>query len=192
MGDSVTSLVVRGKNVEAILACLSLQRATGKRGYRESKIIGAQLPSGDYLISTNFDTPYAQDETLSRLSINAGVITCKVEDHCMFSSASAWNNGRRIWHVEHDSELGITHLRTEGSLPPQFAEISSRLIAKQQEPQGDENLCDYIFDIPVELARVITGFRYDQDVPGLGDDAYEGLVSTQVRFPFRFPKFWSK
>jgi hypothetical protein len=32
--------------------------------------------------------------------------------------------------------------------------------------------CDYVFDIPVEVAREVTGYRYDRDIPGLTGEPF--------------------
>jgi len=39
---------------------------------------------------------------------------------------------------------------------------------------------DYIFDIPVQLAESLTGYRHDRDIPGMPKDAFEVLVSTSL------------
>ena len=36
--------------------------------------------------------------------------------------------------------------------------------------------CCYLFDIPVEMARSVTGHRHDADVPGLSGDVFEVLA----------------
>ena len=72
----------------------------------------------------------------------------------------------------HDLQRGAGHLETEGTLPPVFAPVRDRLSA---ERAGKQDRVDYIFDVPVEVAKALTGFRHDEDIPGMSDEAYEIL-----------------
>ena len=90
----------------------------------------------------------------------------------MYSSATSWQRGRRLWSVEHDAQKALEDLDVQGDPPQEFAAIRDELFAKQT----DES-CDYIFDIPVELARTVTGYRHDRNI-GLPKDAFEVLVRT--------------
>ena len=40
-------------------------------------------------------------------------------------------------------------------------------------------LLGYIFDVPVDLARSAAAYRHDQDIPELGELAFEVLARTQ-------------
>ncbi len=80
----------------------------------------------------------------------------------MVSAAAYWKDGQEIWAVLHDSEEDSMHLQERGQMPGSFASIRDRLI-KEQEENGDEVPCDFIFNIPVELSAQITGYRYDKD-----------------------------
>jgi hypothetical protein len=39
-----------------------------------------------------------------------------------------------------------------------------------------------MFDVPVDLALELTGFRHDRDVPGVEGNAYEVLESAKKRW----------
>ena len=126
----------------------------------------------------------------------------------MFSCASGWKESRKCWSITHDAQRGIEHLVAEGDLPPEFGSIRDRLLSKQSE----ENLrkprplvrqsgasiskigCDYVFDIPVETARSLTGYRHDQDIPGLTGEAFEVLAGDVLRVPAQQarPSFWKR
>jgi hypothetical protein len=176
MGFSVSWIAVQGKDVAHVLQTAKL-RKTGKIGdMYDHRISGAALPSGWFLIyfDREFETPYSKGDTLAKLSADAQVLTCCIEEHCMFSAASSWSNGKRDWWVEHNSERGIKDLQTGGTLPPEYLGIRDHLMAQQDLPQ-DEPLCDFIFDVPIELTRAFTGFRHDQDAVGFRDDAFEEL-----------------
>ena len=102
----------------------------------------------------------------------------------MYSRAAGWNDGSKVWEIEHDSDLGIGHLETSGDLPPSFPSIRDHLRSQQEEHGGDAADTDYIFDIPVEVAAALTGYRYDADAWGR-NDAFEVLVTTSPSAPAR-------
>ena len=46
----------------------------------------------------------------------------------------------------------------------------------QQNAEGVEGPeVDHVFDVPVEVAKELTGFRYDQDIDGIDHGAFEVL-----------------
>ena len=75
----------------------------------------------------------------------------------MVSTAAGWDDGRESWSVTHDAQVDLKHLEVRGEPPREFARIRDELFAKQTE-----DTCDYIFDIPVEVAAEVVGFRYDE------------------------------
>src|SRR5438876_9355455 len=117
MGFAVSWLAVRGKPPTAILTELGL---CGTGVYDEvpdsPHIWGADLPGGWYLVFAN-RCDFVDDLPLDRLSAAAEVVTCSVEEHVMVSCASGWSNGKELWSVAHDSELGIEQVEVEGDLP---------------------------------------------------------------------------
>jgi hypothetical protein len=54
-------------------------------------------------------------------------------------------------------------------------EVRKRLTAEQHAAA-----VDCIFDIPAELAKALTGFRHDQDIPGMTGDLYQILESVDA------------
>jgi hypothetical protein len=174
MGYSLSWAALKGGNLQSACAALGL-RATGKREeIAESKIAGAALPSGWYVIV--FNRTEIKDKTLEKLSQAGEVVGCFVEDHVMFSSASAWKNGRRVWYVAHNGEEDrVLHLETSGQLPPEFEEIRKKVFAEQEQENAGRKEVDYVFELPAELAKELTGFRHDQSTAG---NVYEGLESA--------------
>ena len=90
----------------------------------------------------------------------------------MVSLARGYAAGRRVWDVVYDSSKGREDLATEGTLPPSFAEVRDRLTA---ELHADEHGSDYLFDVPADLSKAITGFRHDEDIDGIEGDAFTVL-----------------
>ena len=64
-----------------------------------------------------------------------------------------------MWH---DAERGIYDLSIRGKSPPQLAPIQARLTALQDRNGGKDGFVDFIFDVPVELAAELTGYRHDR------------------------------
>jgi hypothetical protein len=179
MGWSLSWAALKAGNVQTVCAALGL-RATGKReGIAKSKISGTALPTGWYVVV--FNRTEIKDKTLEKLSHAGEAVGCYVEDHVMFSSASAWKNCKRIWRVAHKGEEGdVLHLETSGDLPAEFESIRREVFAKQEkEPAEPDDLkVDHVHELSAELAKKLTGFRHDQDNPGVPDDVFEVLKST--------------
>jgi hypothetical protein len=119
-----------------------------------------------------------RDPILQGLSGGCEVITGDVEEHVMVSIATGWKDGRRVWSVTHDGQRDMEHLQTEGDLPAAFTSIRDRLRSEQQTAGGRKADVDYTFDVPVELAQTLTGYRHDADIPGAGADPFEVLIET--------------
>ena len=94
---------------------------------------------------------------------------------------AAWEDGKQVWSVTHDADQGPHHLEETGNVPPSLAAIRQRLETLQREKDD----ADYIFDIPVELVRDMTGFRYDGNDGGYPVDEFAVLQRLA-------PKKWWK
>ena len=161
MGFATSWLAVRNKSALAVLADIGLQR-TGTRDYvPDAPLSCADLPGGWFVIFAK-DIGFVDNLPLARLSMSADVVTCVVEEHVMFSFAAAWNNGERQWAVTHDASEGLYHLKAEGKPPAAYREIRGQAEAAQKKAGGENSEVDYIFDVPVGLARTIRGFRHDK------------------------------
>ncbi len=175
MGYSQTWLAVRGGTAETVLPRLGL-RATGEReDIAESPLVGAELPGDWYVvIGSPCDHPSVTQEAASKLSAQGDVVHGWVEEHVMVSDASHWRSGGLVWHVQHNAQDSIDHLHAEGELPPQYEAIRDGF-AKQQLDAGSNPNVDHYFSIPLELARSLTGYMYDDDMAGIGAEPYEVL-----------------
>ena len=91
----------------------------------------------------------------------------------MCCGATGWKAGAKVWEISHESEKGIYHLSQIGDIPAEFAAIYERHKAEQDSNGGEESDVDYIFEIPVELAKAITSFRHDEDPDYGGDDPWK-------------------
>jgi hypothetical protein len=95
-----------------------------------------------------------------------------VLEHANISYASLWQNGREIWQARHQpSNEQPEHLDFWGDLPPSFMGIWEGALQKQREHNG----VDYVFDVPLNAAAEITGFRHDRGQK----DAYREVTTLE-------------
>jgi hypothetical protein len=178
MGWSLSWAALKDGNLQTACAALGL-RPTGKREETaESKIVGAQLPTGWYVIQ--FNRSELKDRVLARLSRSGETVCCFVEDHVMVSWASGWREGKKIWSVTHDCEKGLFHLDVKGEAPAEVKGIAERLIAEQHADGGEKADVDHVYDVPADLAKELTGYRHDHDMPGLTGEVFEVLDRESV------------
>jgi hypothetical protein len=176
MGFAISWLAVSGKAPEQVLKELRLNRTGENEEIPESPISAAQLPNNWFLVFINeFGSPIVSENSLANLSTNCKVVSCQVEEHVMFSSAALFSNGVESWRVVHDAQEGICNLSTNGQLPGEFAGVYTSLKDKQEKAGGVEADVDYIHDVPVTLAQVVTSFRHDEDIPGSKPAPFEVL-----------------
>jgi hypothetical protein len=181
MGFSMSWAAVRGATPQAVHDALALRGTATREEIPESDITGAELPGGWYMVASNRDRlRLTEDAALGRLSRVGEVVMCFVEEHVMCSCAACWRDGQCVWSVYHDAQSGMESLDVQGEPPASFAPIRDRLRAQQAAADGKKACVDHIFDIPVELAHSLTGYRHDHDIPGMPKDAFEVLVTTST------------
>jgi len=118
--------------------------------------------AGWYLVVANrCDHRFLQANVLGPLSQNYRVVACSIEEHVMFSSAEEWVAGALAWRAVHAGENGPIDLKTSGTLPPSFQSMADALAAKQKAEGGKTAEVDHYFDIPLNAAKAITGFKHD-------------------------------
>src|SRR4030095_10096554 len=177
MGYSQSWLAVKGKPPAAVLETLGLRDTGTREAIAESPIVGAELPSGWYLVvADRSGHQLMRDSILQGLSAGCEVVTGDVEEHVMVSVATGWGDGRKVWTVTHNAQRDMKHLQAESELPAAFTSIRDRLRSEQQAAGGRKADVDYIFDVPVELAQTLTGYRADANIPGAGAAPFEVLV----------------
>jgi hypothetical protein len=113
------------------------------------------------VVANGCDSSLVAQQTLTAISKDADAIACSVEEHVMFSHASFWSRGSEVWSVTHDAQQAIDHVDASGQLPAYFPEIRERLLSQQAAEGGDEAGVDLIFDLPLETAKRVTGFKHD-------------------------------
>ena len=174
MGFSLSWLAVKGKPPQVIRDELSFRMTEMREEIPESELSAVEMPSGWYLIVSNHTEQVVSDAAMRQLcSSGCELVTCFVEEHVIVSRATGWKDGHLIRSVTHNAQKGLLDLEVQGEPPATFAAIRDGMFAEQAVGDCD---VDYVFDIPVETARSVTGYRHDEDVPGLSGDVFEVLA----------------
>lgn len=133
----------------------------------------AELPGG-WLILYADDFDWADPERVIELSEHGLVVGCQFNDKSMMASVvTAARNREPSWQVSHRPDIephSTYHLDVSGDPPRALAAIRDLHVRAQDEEEGLTSSVDFIFEIPVDLAKQVCGFRYDQS-----EDLFKGL-----------------
>jgi hypothetical protein len=190
MGYAISWLMVNGKDRQGLLNELGLE-TTGQSGeFFDFKAAGHALPNGAYLlVMQGCDHPLVSDKHLAQISIGSKALGCSIEEHVMYAYAAYWDDGKNLWSLKHqgDTAEGRNPLTVSGTPPESFKAIRDENAAKQP---GDPDV-DWYFEIPLALAKQLSGFRHDKINPDL-DGSFEELRHTKGKSVSGKPwwKFW--
>lgn len=159
-------MAVRGATTDAVLEAVGLKSLgvetyPGSRQYPFS--IGV-LPGG-WTVVFSEATEWVTDGRPALLTGFGEVVACRASEIVMVSTAWAVRDGEELWRVSHDPQDDPNALEVTGSPPPGFEEVRDRLFATQAEGDAENHGCDYIFDIPLETAKLACGYRMDEWEP---------------------------
>lgn len=177
MGFKISWIAFEGMDKADVLSRMAMSDTGKPDEAYEASFSLAQLPTGWSVLFAN-DFEYASDRRMAPLSAGGRLIALQVHEGVMCARAVEFRNGQLIWWVGHDSEEGIEHLDAEGDLPAAFAVVRARLFAEQAENGGTEADVDYIFDVPVELAAELTGYRHDQAMFDWGEPLFTAVEAA--------------
>lgn len=153
MGFDVSYLTVIGKTRDEALVMLGL-RDTGERvDFPEHGFTGAVIPAGYLVFSQDFE--WVMPERIAHCSKGANIVAVQVHEGTMISVARFYHDGAERWSVTHVGCDDPESLEINGKPPAPFDDIRARFTAEIDEEE------DKVFEIPVETARAIFGFRYD-------------------------------
>ena len=186
MGYSLSWLAVQGLRRDAVFELLSLTPNGVKCTYPFQGVCAYELPGPWVLIAANrCGHRIIGPEVLQGLSAEALVVACAVEEHVNYASSEAWHKSLRTWKVEHEGEAGSENITVLGNPPSEYANL-----LKSVELE-DSSIMDGHFhmDIPLLLAKQITGFRHDDDISSIDYDGFETLLQSTA--PRRWWQIWS-
>ncbi len=166
MGFAISWCAVSEKAADVFLERIGLTETAETEEVPESLIGVAQLDTGWRLLWYNeYDCPFLGEPQRREHSRQHDLLYCLVEEHCMASSAELWSQGSRKWWISHEGINGPKGLDFSSELPSNFQQIRSEMEAKQEREGGDEADVDYLFEIPLLIAKSMTGFKHDEVCP---------------------------
>jgi hypothetical protein len=138
------------------------------------------------MVAGRCDHALISDRILALVSAKTDAVACSIEEHVMVSLACQWSGGAEVWSATHDAQRSIEHLEVTGRLPDFADEVRSQLLAQQAEETGADVQVDFVFEVPLELARRIVGFKHDEE----GDPARFEVLETRPGSQLISRKAW--
>ena len=166
MGVSVSWIGVQGMDRECILDALGLMAAPSRA--KRPKSSHWSLPNGwTFLLTSDFG--YPTPKRMAALSAEGTAIALSADERVMVSVVRGYERGKAVFAIEHNGgEHGSRHMSVAGTAPAEWAAIRARL-TKQQDKEDKEDegeaAVDFLFDAPLELAKVLCGYRHDERWP---------------------------
>jgi hypothetical protein len=176
IGFSISWLAVRNNNNDdtSVLASLGLEK-TGETEESPGKHWCSTRVGEWTVVWSNSYEPARFRGAPSKL--RGEVLVCDVEEHVMYASTSAFNDGILSWRIVHDAQQAQDDLTITGTPPESHARIRAEQFARvSEDPEVDR-----IFEIPIRMAKEVVGFRYDEKY----SSAFDILRVTKPRW-----KFW--
>jgi len=152
-------------------------------------LCGAPLEGGWFLfIGRGCDHRLIDPDFLASVSSLGRTVACSVEEHVMFSSAALWEAGAESWSIVHDAQQGMFDLTESGDVPPSFEPIRASALEEQEREGGEDSEVDFIFDVPLLVAKELTGFKLDETPDCLAAPHILAFTDEAPRRPWW--KFW--
>jgi len=150
VGVALSWLAVRGKSAESVLTDSGFAPPASRR---VSEVAGHLFTAAGCMVRSHHSRPCGCPRRNARSCASfesAEAVTCFVEEHVMFSSASTWIDGQRAWCVTHESERGPRHLAVVGDAPSHLKELSSGGLPNRTGKLKLRSTSS--FEVPVDLA----------------------------------------
>jgi len=178
MGISLSWVAVEALPANEMLSRLSLARAQKTCNYPFKGVASHALPNKWFLVvAEGCDHRVANAASMSALSKGCRAICCAVEEHVNYAATELWQDGQRIWHVQHQGDEDSENISAQGQVPQRFKELLATV-----ETADSENLQgDFHMDIPLMLAKEIAGFRHDECDPEFDSIPFDELVDLKAK-----------
>jgi hypothetical protein len=194
MGVSFCWVGVEAKTADEVYAKLGVSETGASGDCYDFPISGLMLPGSWFLLTAKgCDHAILSSRVLSKISAGGSAIACSIEEHVMYQSAAMWRDGREIWSVKHrGGDYGVLDLVVSGAPTEPFEELRTYYFSEQMAAGGASADVDHIAEIPLELARSITGFKHDAINPDIDDRFRElrgqpgGLLAEAARPRWKF------
>lgn len=178
MGISLTWVAVEALPADEALLRLSLVKTSKDCLYPFKGVASHSLPDDWFLVAAHrCDHRIANTASMSALSKGCRAVACAIEEHVNFASAELWQDGARVWHVQHQGDEDNENISSQGQLPQRFRELLATV-----EPEDSENLDGHFhMDIPLILAKELCGFRHDESNPDFDNTPCEELAELKTK-----------
>ena len=185
MGFAISWCAVPESAADAFLDRAGLTDTGKTEEIPESLIAVARLDTGWRLLWYNkYGCPFLGEAQRREHSRHHDLLYCLVEEHCMASSSEMWSGGSRKWWISHEGIDGPKGLDFSGDLPGDFQRIKTEMEETQKREGGDKAEVDYLFEIPLLVAKTITGFKHDEVCPHVVGDLFTVMeIESQQRGP---------
>ena len=191
MGFSISWVAFKGVPDVVGLSRLGLSLTARSSGFSQERCLGRSLPGAWYLVvERKWNSKIVSSSSLSAVSADCEVVAGWVEDHVMFSAAEGWRHGLTTWRLEHDAEKSDRHIECSGEPPPTYAAALAEAEAGQDAEDAGSKEVDFYFEIPLQVARSIVGFKHDEENPGVDADQYTVLERVGSAAKKHWWHFW--
>lgn len=171
MGFNLAWFAVNGIDPETFLERAGFEDTGEPDEYFEAAHSGGDMPGldkdGGWYILVTDKADLADAARLAKWSAGGRLIACVILEDQMTSLAMEWRDGKQVWSVYWDGAATEKTLQVEGQLPESFDAIKEDITNLQAEmdreaQDGEGGEADIVFELPLDLAEEITGFRHDQ------------------------------
>jgi hypothetical protein len=174
MGHSISWVAFKGLSKEVGLARLHLALTGKTASLGDEACLGQRLPDDWYLVVVEgCDDQIISTPFLARLSADCEAVSGSVEEHVMFSAAEGWRNGQQNWRAAHDAQKSTRHIECQGEPPPSYAVALTEAKASQDAEDAAAAEVDFYFEVPLQVAKSIVGFKHDEECPGIDYECFE-------------------
>ncbi|MFY0612717.1 MAG: hypothetical protein JXQ99_14390 [Hyphomicrobiaceae bacterium] len=164
MGYAISWLAVKTDELDRLCDIAGVAPTTKSDAWLESDFAGSGLQGGWHLFQARgCNHQIISADFLSKSSLLGEAIACSVEEHVMVSIAEGWDAGTRRWRIAHNAQEGMFDLSASGNLPVHYEEIKDDYFAQQNTEGGESAEVDLVFDIPLEVAKRICGYKHDEE-----------------------------
>jgi hypothetical protein len=165
VGVCLSWFAVKGLSRDAALEELGLELTRQTPRDELPERMGVAELSDEWLLFLTDDLEQAFEERFVSLSRHGPAIACALEEHVMYSEARGYEGGVETWRAVHDSSKGIYRIDVSGDPPEGFEQIHIEATRQQDAEGGEDAGCDYMFDVPADVARSICGYKFGDADP---------------------------
>ena len=158
MSFELSWLAIKNVNPEEVYEFYGLE-LTGETDMiaEDFEVSTVNLPDNWCLIYFDeFLSKSISEAKLKALSKLGEVICCQLHEGIMASTSASYSNGKQNWQLAYNAQNALHNVIEKGELPTTYRAIFDKILVNQANRLD----VDYYFDIPVEMAESLTGFKY--------------------------------